>query len=104
MTCKICKKDLADGRGTTSVQKYLRVKHVDEAKKCFGEADAKQLLMSMFTDTRRCSTARATQITELIAEMVARDLHSLSVVQGDGFRQLLNYIELNYWVPLRHHI
>ena len=46
---------------------------MNEAKKCFGEADAKQPLMSMFTDARRCSPARATQITELIAEMVARD-------------------------------
>ena len=66
---------------------------MDEAKKCFGEADAKLPLMSRFTDARRCSPAHATRITELIAEMVARDLHPLNVVEGDGFRQLLNYIK-----------
>ena len=74
ITCSICNKDFPDGRGTSNLQKHLRAKHVDEAKKCFGEADAKQPLMSMFTDARRCSPARATRITELIAEMVARDL------------------------------
>ena len=79
-----------------NLQKHLRAKHVDEAKKCFSEADAKQPQMSTFTDARRCSPARATRITELIAEMVARDLHPLSVVEGDGFRQLLNYIKPNY--------
>ena len=61
ITCNICKKDLADGGGTTNLQKHLRVKHVDEAKKCFGEADAKQPLMSTFTDARRCSPACATR-------------------------------------------
>ena len=66
---------------------------MDEAKKCFGEADAKPPLMSTLTDARRCSPARATWITELIAEMVGRDLRPLSVVEEDGFRHLLNYIE-----------
>jgi len=80
ITCNICK-DLADGGGTTNLQKHLRSKHVDEAKKCFGEVTdgKKQTLMSTFTDARRCSPARATQITELIVELVARDLRPLSV-------------------------
>ena len=60
--------------------------------------------MSVFTDARRCPPARATRITELIAEMVARDLHPLSVVEGGGFRQLVNLIEPNYQVPSRPHI
>ena len=77
---------------------------MDEAKKCFGEADSKQLLMLMFTDARRCSPAHATQITELTAEMVDHDLRPLSVVGGDGFHQLLNYIEPSYQVPSRSHI
>ena len=46
ITCIICKKDLADGGGSTNLQKHLRAKHVDEPKKCFGKADAKQPLMS----------------------------------------------------------
>ena len=106
ITCNICKKDLADGGGTTNLQKHLRSKHVDEAKKCFGEVTdgKKQTLMSTFTDAQRCSPARATQITELIAELVARDLRPLSVVEGEGFRQLLNYIEPNYRVPSRPHV
>ena len=52
-------------------------------KLCFDEADIKQPLMSTFTDARRRSPARATQIPELIAEIVARDLRPLSVVEGE---------------------
>ena len=36
--------------------------------------------------------------------MVARDLRPVSVVKGDSFRQLINYIEPNYRVPSRPHI
>ena len=80
------------------------MKQVDEAKKCFNKADAKQLLMLAFTDARRCSPARATRITEPIAEMVARDLRPLSVAKGNSFHQLLKYIEPNYQVPARPHL
>ena len=95
ITCNICKKDLADGGGTKNLQKHFVVKHVDEAKKCFDEADAKQPLMLAFTDARRCSPARATRITEPIAEMVAFELRPLSVAEGNSFHQLLKYIEPN---------
>ena len=36
--------------------------------------------------------------------MVARALRPLSVVEGDGFRQLFKYIEPNYRVPSRPHV
>ena len=58
---------------------------MDEAKKCSDEADAKQSLVTMFCDTRRCSLACAARITELIAEIVGCDLCPLSVDKGDDF-------------------
>ena len=36
--------------------------------------------------------------------MVARDIRPISVVEEDGFRQLMNYIELGYRVPSHTHI
>ena len=34
-----------------------------------------------------------------IAEFVTRDLHPISVVDGQGFTRLLNYLESGYKVP-----
>ena len=41
----------------------------------------------------KCSAERAEAITQRIAEMVARDLRSISVVEGVGFTNLMSYLE-----------
>ena len=33
--CKVCKKEPADGGGTSNLKNHLRMKPVEEAKKCF---------------------------------------------------------------------
>ena len=63
------------------------------------------ILFKEANDTaNNCSAERAAAITRLIAEFVARDLCLLSIVCGDGFRQLLNTIEPGYQVPSHNHI
>ena len=102
ITCNVCKILLADGGGTSNLQKHLRGKHPEEARKAFGDSvDKKQSFMSCF---RKCSVIHANKITELISEVVVRDLRPLSIVEDQGFKQLLNYIEPNYRVPSRPHI
>ena len=39
------------------------------------------------------------EITRRIAEMVARDLRPISIVEGVGFRHLLSYMKPGYHVP-----
>ena len=53
---------------------------------------------------RKCSTQHESAITDLIVEFVARDLHPLSLVEGDGFKQLMVYVEPGYKVLSRTHI
>ena len=53
---------------------------------------------------RVCGSQRAAAITERVAAFVALDLHPLRVVEGTGFKQLMNYIEPVYVVPSRTHI
>ncbi|XP_066518302.1 E3 SUMO-protein ligase ZBED1 [Hoplias malabaricus] len=49
--------------------------------------------------TRGCSDKRAGVFTDLILEMVFRDLQPLSVVEERGFRLLVSCLEPNYPVP-----
>ncbi|XP_016131036.1 uncharacterized protein [Sinocyclocheilus grahami] len=49
--------------------------------------------------SRACSNKRAEVLTDLILEMVFRDLRPLSVVEERGFKLLLSCLEPNYPVP-----
>lgn len=49
--------------------------------------------------TRACSDKRAGLFTDLILEMVYRDLQPVSVVQEKGFRLLLSCLEPNFRIP-----
>ncbi|XP_018591922.2 zinc finger BED domain-containing protein 1 isoform X2 [Scleropages formosus] len=49
--------------------------------------------------TRSCSNKRAALLTELILEMVFRDLQPLSLMEERGFRMLLSCLEPHYHVP-----
>ena len=62
-------------------------------------------LMDSFVGVKRkCSSNRAAKVTKLVCEMVARDLRPVSIVEGNGFRQLINYLEPDYQVPSHMHI
>ncbi len=45
-----------------------------------------------------CSQAWSKRITEPIAYMVAKDMCSLRLVEGEGFIKLMNYLEPSYKV------
>ena len=59
---------------------------------------------SLATTFWKCSPQLAAAITDRIGEFVARDLRQLSVVDGNGFKQLMNYLEPGYKVPSRTHV
>ena len=103
--CKLCDQQRADGGGTKNLLSDLQAKHPEEYNCCTDHADdssSKQTsLASIF---RKCSPQRAAAITDRIVEFVARDLRPLSVVDGDGFKQLVNYLEPGYKVPSRTHV
>ena len=50
------------------------------------------------------SALPATTITKRIAEFVVQDLRPISVIDGQGFTRLLNYLEPGYKVPSRPHV
>jgi len=49
--------------------------------------------------TCKCPPAQAKRITELIALMVVKDLRPAAIVDGEGFKRLLSYVEPGYIIP-----
>ena len=100
LPCKLCHQQLADGGGTTNLLSHLQAKHSEEYKRCAPSQDrstGRQTSLASVLQT--CSPQRTAAITDRIAEFVARDLCPLGVVDGAGFKQLMNYLEPGYKIP-----
>ncbi|XP_051749956.1 uncharacterized protein si:dkeyp-117b8.4 isoform X1 [Ctenopharyngodon idella] len=94
--------DCAAGSGTSSSNV---IAHQDTDMGCLmynfpaGEMSSTAGGSSIRTGTKACSNKRAEVLTDLILEMVFRDLQPLSVVEERGFKLLLSCLEPNYPVP-----
>ena len=56
-----------------------------------------------YTKRSRCSEAHKRNITSLILDMVATDLRPLRLVESEGFKMLMEYLEPGYNVPSATH-
>ena len=65
-----------------------------------GSSKSQQHKMESFVTVKKCPAERAEEITGRIAEMVARDLQPICIIEGEGF---LRYIEPSYCVPSHTH-
>ena len=98
--CLLCTQQLADDGGMSNLMSHLQVKHLEEYKRCTNDCSKScKTQNTLHSLSRVCPPERATAITKCIAEFVARDLHPISVADGQGFTRLLNYLELGYKVP-----
>ena len=95
-SCKLCNGvHLAYAGGTTNLHNHLEAKHPSYLEK---DEEKKQLTLPGF---KNCPPARSNKITMLVAEFVARDMRPISTVDGNGFQQLLCYMEPGYKLPSR---
>lgn len=79
--CTMCDTKLKYRSSTTSMMYHIKNKHPD----------------TMPNDG--VSVATHAEVTELISRMIEKDMLPISVVSGDGFRELLAYTVHNYKMP-----
>lgn len=101
-SCRLCNKDYAYLGTTTNLRDHLLRFHKDKYKAKDGFKQ--QSTIDTFVNHAKCPAARAKRITELVALMVAKDLRPAAVVEGEGFRRLLAYLEPGYIVPSAVHV
>ena len=97
--CKICNKEYAYHRGTSNLRDHLTRAHPSKLK-----SPPNQSSLDPYLSHSKCSETRAKRITEHIVDMVVRDLRPAALVEGAGFKALMNYIEPGYRVPTATHI
>uniref|UniRef100_A0A1X7SFL6 BED-type domain-containing protein n=1 Tax=Amphimedon queenslandica TaxID=400682 RepID=A0A1X7SFL6_AMPQE len=104
VSCALKKETLlAYHGGTTSMKNHLSSHHPSCLSASEVTCSSVQSLDN-FTVQKKCPAERSKEITKRIAEMVARDLRPLSLVEGEGFKRLMNYVEPGYTVPSHTHV
>lgn len=96
--CKLCNVRLAYHRTTSLMINHLCIKH----KEKIAETDNRQSCITSFASsvsTRRCDATRAEKISQLITKMMTGDMLPLSFVEGEGFRELMAFVEPEYKLP-----
>ena len=100
VTCRLCTKQLAYHGGTTNLRDHLTRVHMDKYKPVKRTDDQ----LSLETFVRKCSDARVKLLNELIVDVVTMDTRPLAIVDGEGMRRLLLYLEPGYRLPSRKHV
>ena len=102
VTCKVCKQKFAFHGGTTNLRDHLQRTHgavyVPESAGCSGQKKIESALK-----VQRCSAERTKILDNLIVGLAVKDLRPTRIVEGEGFRKLMEYCEPGYTVLSRKH-
>ena len=109
--CKLCNALVAHGGGTTNLRNHLRLNHSleylllypPEENSNSPKVDAIQSRMEDFVSVPKLPTSsmRAKMLTEAVADFISKDMRPVSVVDGQGFLNLMHVAEPRYTVPCR---
>ena len=101
--CTLCSQELKMTGGTSNMRNHLKGKHPSHET---GQREKEnQSSMTLFVNTpKKTTSSQKEKITQAIADMVVLDYIPLSIVEGDGFRNLMEIVAPNYTVPCRNTI
>lgn len=105
--CNICNEIFQYNKGNTSVMsRHMERKHseiynkeISKSTSTSSELSAGQVSLTSFLDSKKkfdLKHPKALEITGQIALMIAKDQQPYSIVEDDGFRGLLKYLEPRY--------
>jgi len=97
--CIVCENEYAYHGGTSNLRDHLVSAHPLKLR-----PPEDQRCLNAYLSKAKFPESRAKKITEHIAGMVVRDLRPAAMVEGVGFRALMNYVEPGYHVPSATHI
>ena len=84
---------------------HLHSKHPSEYKRINEDDSSSSMKQSTLSSVfKKCSANRSAAITDTIAEFIALDLCPISIVNGKGFKNLMNFVEPGYRVPSYTHV
>ena len=105
--CRLCKNEYSYLGTTSNLRDHLIRHHKDKYKRNDARESGdnkQQTSLDIFVNRHKCPAARAKRITELLALMIARDLRPAAIVDGEGFKRVLSFLEPGYVIPSSVHL
>ena len=97
VTCKVCKQKFAFHGGTTNLRDHLQRSHgamyVPESAGSSGQKKIESVLK-----VQKCSAEQTKILDNLIVGLTVQDLRPMRIVEGKGFRKLMEYCEPRYTI------
>lgn len=93
VTCTICKTILKYNKNTSVMHTHLKRHPLANLSE-----GSRQTSMSSYTKNP-LTEKRKQQITGLLVNFIVKDVRPLAAVQGEGFKEILNFFEPGYTVP-----
>ena len=100
----LCSAELKVTGGTSSMLNHLRMKHpsASASENKTGSSGEKQSSIYAFVNSpRKLPDSEKERITQAIADMVVKDYIPLSIVESEGFLNLMQIVAPTYKVPCR---
>jgi len=98
-TCNLCDKQFAYKGATSNLLNHLNGQH--PSANTNNDTHKKQVPMTSFLNSPRKTKTDSDRITQAIADMIVADYVPLSIVVGEGFRNLMSIVAPDYTVPCR---
>ena len=104
--CRLCKNEYAYLGTTSNLRDHLIRYHREKYKQsdAIESGNKQQTSLVIFVNRHKCQAARSKRITELLALMIARDLQPAAIVEGEGFKRFLSFLEPGYVISLSVHL
>ena len=99
--CKHCDAVYKYSTATTQMMYHLNKVHPTLVN--VGDGASQPSITAAFS-RRSCDAQRAEKITKGICKLIEMDMLPLSIVEGQGFRDLINLLEPAYHIPSRRTI
>lgn len=100
--CKHCDATYKYNTATTQMMYHLNKVHPSLVGG--GASCSQPIIKSALARTRSCDAQRAEKITQGICKFIEMDILPLSIVEGNGFRDLIHLLEPAYQIPSRRTI